>query len=396
MKYYFSNRYIVAPKLIFIIVLLALIIGCSKNNAPEIIPNPALPTRTILYYLGTDNNLQVEADEKIEAMRLGFPGGDNKLVIYKDIVQEAPQLLEVYQSETGENLVRTVRTYPEQNSAIGETFQAVFHDVEQLFRADSYGLILFSHASGWLPAGALLRPESALLQMGLAPVRTYTVAMDGNTELGLTEFADAIPDHFFDFIAFEACFMTGIEVLYELKDKTDYILGSSAEMVSPGFVPVFPESLPLLYKPQADLVGFAQDYFDYWNGQTGDYRSATITVAKTAGLPPLAAWIKQHATMDVPPEDLPEIQYFDRYRNHRLFFDFGDYYQRKVTPRTESQLNALLEDIVAYKAATPTFIPSQLGFEINRHSGLTAYIPQTQFPNLNDRYGVLAWSAAVE
>src|SRR5690606_10423661 len=141
--------------------------------------------------------------------------------------------------------------------------------------------------------------------------------------------------------------------------------------------------------------GFAQDYFDYWNGQTGDYRSATITVAKTAELPQLAAWAKQHATMEVPTEQLLEIQHFDRYRDHRLFFDFEDYYQRKA-PGTASQLNMLLENIVIYKAATPRFIPGQLGFEINRHSGLTAYIPQPQFPNLNDRYGVLSWSAAVE
>src|SRR5690606_30603257 len=131
----------------------------------------------------------------------------------------------------GENKIREVKTYPEQNSATAETFQTVLNDVEALTPADSYGLILFSHATGWLPTGALLRPEAALLQMGLVPIRTYTIAMDGTTELGLKEFANAIPDRFFNFIAFEACFMAGVEVLYELKDKTDYILSSSAEIL---------------------------------------------------------------------------------------------------------------------------------------------------------------------
>lgn len=374
-------------------LLLLFTSSCSKDDPVE--PEPDLPNRTILYYLGADNNLQNEADEKTEALRLGFPGGNNRLVIYRDTENETPKLLEVYRHENGENQVREVKSYAEQNSATAETFQAVLEDVEMLFSAYSYGLILFSHATGWLPKGALLRPENAILQMGLAPIRTYTVAMDGASELGLKEFAAVIPDGFFEFIAFEACFMAGIEVLFELKDKTDYILSSSAEMVSPGFAPIYQESLPLLYRPQADLTGFARDYFDFWDSQSGDYRSATITVAKTAGLPPLAAWIKQHATMDVPPEDLPEIQHFDRDRNHRLFFDFGDYYQRKVTPGTESQLNALLEDIVAYKAATPTFIPSRLGFEINRHSGITTYIPQERFGNLNKKYKELTWYGLV-
>src|SRR5690606_35872036 len=95
------------------------------------------------------------------------------------------------------------------------------------------------------------------------------------------------------------------------------------------------------------------------------------------------------------PEMLPEIQHFDRYRNHRLFFDFEDYYRRKA-PGATSDLTTLLENIVVYKAATPRFIPSQLGFEINNHSGLTTYVPQARFPNLNDRYGGFAWAAAVE
>ncbi len=363
--------------------------GCGKEHPIE--PAPDLPNRTILYFLGADNNLQVEADEKTEALRLGFPGGNNRLVIYRDSEDEVPQLLEVYPDMTGENKIRTVKTYPEQNSAAGETLQLLLADITQLFTADSYGLILFSHASGWLPGGTLTRPESALLQMGVTPINTYTVVMDGTSELDLKEFAEVIPDRFFAFIAFESCFMAGIEVLYELKDKTDYILSSSAEIVSPGFTPVYPEALPLLFKPAADLAGFARAFFDFWNGQSGDYRSATVTVAKTAGLPSLATWIQQYATTEVPLEDVSEIQHFDRYRSHRLFFDFGSYYQRKVELVTENQLNNLLNDIVVYKAATPSFIPGQLGFEITRHSGITTYIPQDRFPKLNERYRELAW-----
>ncbi len=373
----------------WILLSLLLLVACSKEPSDK--PEPNLPNRTVLYFLGSDNSLHTEADEKIEALRLGFPGGDNHLVIYKDSRDESPELLEIYTAENGENQIRTVKTYPVQNSATGETFQKVLNDVKTLSAADSYGLILFSHASGWLPKGTLIRPESAILQMGAVPIRTYTIAMDGSDELDLHEFAAAIPDHFFDFIAFEACFMAGIEVLYELKDKTDYILSSAAEIVSPGFLPVYPAALPLLYQPQPDLVGFAKSYFDFWNAQTGDYRSATITVVKTSDLPLLANWAKQYATEQVPEEDLPEIQHFDRYRNHRLFFDFVDYYGRKAGVEGKAELESLLNTIVVYKAATPSFIPSQLGFQINNHSGITTYIPQDQFSKLNERYSELTW-----
>lgn len=376
------------------LVLLLFSWSCSKDNPIE--PKVDLPSRTILYYLGADNNLQDEADEKTEALRLGFPGGNDRLVIYRDTETETPRLLEVYQDKIGENKIREVKTYPEQNSATAETFQTVLNDVEALAPADSYGLILFSHATGWLPTGALLRPEAALLQMGLVPIRTYTIAMDGTTELGLKEFANAIPDRFFDFIAFEACFMAGVEVLYELKDKTDYILSSSAEILSPGFAPIFPASLAMLYRPEADLIGFAQAYFDFWDGQRGDYRSATVTVAKTDELPALANWVNRSGVNELPTATLSEIQHFDRYSTHRLFFDFEDYYQHTTTETgAMNELADLFSAIVVYQAATPTFIPSQRGFDINRHSGLTTYIPQEGFQKLNERYRELAWYQSI-
>lgn len=373
------------------IYLLLLILSCSKEI--PIKPQSKLPQRTILYYLGTDNNLQVEADDKIEALRLGFPGGNNKLVIYKDKQNILPELLEVYVNEAGESRVRVIKTYPEQNSAAGETFQAVLNDVEQFFPANSYGLILFSHATGWLPRGALTRPEATLRQTAILPIRTYTVAVDGGNELDLAAFASAIPDKFFDFIAFEACFMAGVEVLYELKDKTDYILSSSAEIVSPGFLPVYPASLSLLFEPKANLTGFARAYFDFWNNQSGDYRSATVTVTETTNLPDLANWVRRYASSEIPLKELTEIQHFDRYTDHRLFFDFTDYYRRIVAPDAAVELNELLKSIIIYQAATPTFIPSQRGFEITKHSGITTYIPQQRFTKLNAIYHALAWYA---
>src|SRR5690606_36609316 len=140
-----------------------------------------------------------------------------------------------------------------------------------------------------------------------------------------------------------------------------------------------------------DLVGFAKAYFDFWNAQTGDYRSATVTVVNTAELPSLANWAKQYATERVPTDHLSEIQHFDRYRTHRLFFDFADYYGRKTNDEGRAQLEALLNTVVVYKAATPSFIPGQLGFQISNHSGITTYIPQDRFPKLNERYYELTW-----
>lgn len=88
----------------------------------------------------------------------------------------------------------------------------------------SYGFIVFSHASGWLPQGTLTSPLS--------------IIMDKKQEMELSDFAQAIPDKTFNYIIFEAYFMSRIEVAYELKKKSDYILASLAEILSPG-LPIY-------------------------------------------------------------------------------------------------------------------------------------------------------------
>lgn len=67
-----------------------------------------------------------------------------------------------------------------------------------------------------------------------------------HAEMELDEFAAAIPDGTLDFIIFEACLMAGVEVAYALRGKAEYLLASPAEIISPGFTPVYPEALGYL------------------------------------------------------------------------------------------------------------------------------------------------------
>lgn len=128
-------------------------------------------------------------------------------------------------------------------SASAETFGRVLQEVADAYPADSYGLIFFSHASGWLPAGTLQKPQTP-------QNRSRSIGVDdggmGRSEMDMADFADAIPGGMFDFIVFETCLTAGAEVAYQLRGKTDFMLASSAEIVSPGFTPVYPLALRLL------------------------------------------------------------------------------------------------------------------------------------------------------
>lgn len=355
------------------IIILIGMLSFSCVNDEDVLPTD----RVVLVYMGGDNDLSDDANSKIEALRNGWDKNNRgKLLIYSDPSDDLPQLIEICICDKGNSIKKIIHTYEEENSASAEVLSRVIKEVKEQYPAPSYGLILFSHASGWLPSGTLKNPKSVLV--------------DGKNEMSLADFAKAIPDKSFDFIIFEACFMAGIEVVYELKGKADYILASSAEIVAPGFEEIYKESLSCLYRQEADLKGFTQSAFDYFDSQSGFLRSATFSIIKTTALENLGDYIKDNCEPD-KAIDIGAIQYFNR-NSSKLFFDFEDYYTSILkSPEQRSGLLKAIAECISYKAATATFMEGYDSFQINKHSGLTTYIGQETFPYLNDEYQKLGW-----
>ncbi|PXV59441.1 cysteine peptidase C11 family protein [Dysgonomonas alginatilytica] len=366
------------------LLLLLLLFSCTNEVELDL---PVSPRNVLLVYMGGDNNLSDETDQKIEAIRSGWKASDgDKLLIYQDAAGTAPTLTEIV-NRNGQNTLNILKTYPEENSADPEVFARVISEVHGLYPLSGgrkASLLVFSHASGWLPKGALLSPRST----------TRSIIIDGSDEMNLTDFATAIPDNTFDYIVFEACFMAGIEVAYELKDKTNYILASSAEIVSPGFTESYPQTINNLFENTPNLTQFAQSSFDYFSNNTGYEQSATFSIIKTSELDNLADFVKNNCDFN-KEISLNDIQHFDRY-SYRLFFDFEDYYSSLLENDTQkTELSALIEKAVIWKAATPSFMIGYNGFIINKHSGLTSYIPQERFAYLNNEYQKLKWSDSI-
>lgn len=366
------------PGIIFRIISIILTIPllCTSCLDEEADNREQLPNRTVLFYMAGDNSLSGETQEKVDALAAAWNiGGENHLIVYQDRGGEyPPRLLEIKTGADGKGTAEVVEEYEPENSALKTVFARVLTDVVLRYPASDYGLVMFSHGSGWLPAGTLASPRS--------------VVKDGNSELELSDFTAAIPDGQFSFIVFESCLMAGAEVAYELKNKTEYILVSSAEIVSPGFTPLYDKMLERLYKMTPDLTGFAQDYFNHCNLQSGDKRSATISVIQPTALLPLKPLL---ARMESQVQNLDrlergDIQHFDRRQANHLYYDLEDYVRTIGTQADINELAGILEGAVVYRAATETFMPaSSYGFSIRQHCGLTIYIPDYRYPYLNNR-----------
>jgi hypothetical protein len=373
------------------ILLLACIAGgmlCSfctpKEQLQQQEEEQRLPQRTVLIYMAADNNLYRSARADLEEMLQASIPLDGRLLVYLDApmwsADTCPQLLSIREGKRF-----SVKQYGRQNSASGNVLQTVIADAMAAFPAESYGLILWSHGTGWLPSGAYDKLPKSSAQRSWALPQSF--GKDNGSEMGVMELAEALPDNL-EFIIFDACLMSGIEVLYQLRGKAATIVASPTETLVAGLP--YAQVLPCLFASPVAYVQAAQAYMNYYNGKAGDDQTASITVVNTVELEAfvqLLSSMLQSPNIKIAPPDKGKIQRYDRLKES-LFYDLEDYLINVIQDEVLLlSLRQQLARMVVYNACTPYFL-SQL--PLTRVCGVSIYLSSGSVA-LDQYYGQLDW-----
>ena len=198
-----------------------------------------------------------------------------------------------------------------------------------------------------------------------------------------------------------------MEVAYELRNKTDYILASSAEILSPGFTSVYPSALLSLLDtsrdPEEGLRAFGEAYMAHVRSLADDSRSATLSLVATRELGPLAESLRRllAGRLRGPLRPLDALQHFDRPGSYGevpavpRYFDLEEWAANLGADSTNlTVFEEQLKRAVRWSECTERFLPSTNGFSIEHHSGLTTYAERPELPGLNERYRTTAWYRA--
>ena len=356
--------------------------------------------RTVLVYMAADNNLSSFGNTNIQLMLQGMKNVEGRLIIYLDPSNDVPRLM-VIEGNSAPKL-DTLVTYSEENSASPEVLRRTIQDVRNLYPSNSYGLILWSHGMGWLPEKYNFhRSYSAgLVRYTNLPTKYFgqdTHPGDGAMEsfMETDELMAGISGHF-NFIMFDACFMGAVEVLYGLRDYADYFIASPAEILANGFP--YDKIVPWLWGDEEDLKRVCAEYFNYYNTypdpNDAGWNSATVALVKSSELQHLVELTsnivgenKCVASTDVwryplSKSSLPNV-----------FYDLGDYINTYGDESQQSAYKQQLEKTVVFKAATPTFFGQTI--PTDKFSGLSVYIPQTRWDDMNQIYYQLEWARTV-
>ena len=412
--------------------------ACQKDKPDEsVIKN----RRVLLLYECGFNNLSNFMKENLEDLESGFipeKDGDVLLVYSRmsnsgsDRTPVRSYLKRFYKTRKGQVIAENIRVFNEETIAASPaTMTKVLNSVKEEFPAKGYGMVFSSHGSGWLPAGYFYNPSrfeedhqdeitaagqsvrgAALPDRRRLPVpegdladtdpfygMTRSIGQDFikdryyGHEMNVNEFASGIPFHL-DYILFDMCFTAGVEVVYGLKDKADYLGLSPAEVMGAGMFDYTKLTTFLLKGSEPDLAGLFKDSFEMYDKKSGDYRSSTVNVIRTDGVDNLAAVcknliMKYSDTLANAPTS--EIQGYFRSNRH-YFYDLRDIFAK--CGATESELSALdkaINGCIIYKNATPRMI----SFPIDTYSGFSMYLPCAGTELLDFYYKKEAWNDAV-
>lgn len=354
--------------------------GCSDKKDEPVPPEPVRTVeRTLLVYMVANNDLGDEGwdDADIAEMRTAAGTG---------AISSDRRVLIMHQAPTGKSVLKelkqggdidTLLIYDNSESPVTiARMTQVFDDMKELAPARSYGLVLWSHGTGWL--------QNGVKETG--PLRSY--GYDRGRSMNVTSLATALEGRGFDFVYFDCCFMAGVEVAYEMRHATKKIVGSATELPKSGM----PYDLSLGYLLRGDMESAAAATFGYYDSLQGSKRTCTISVVDTSVLDELASATRSiYSTANALPAG-SRPQPYERSSTSR-YYDLADFVRRiSDSPEATEAWERILERAVTYKAATAAIFNS---LSINTHCGLSTYTPVDAADMGTSGYDELQWTTGV-
>lgn len=384
-------------RLLILVAAVALLAGCKKEETPA--PDPT--EQTLLMYLPWSGNLTSFLMTNIEDMKQvigsGIPERCRVLVYFMSSPTEG-RLFELYDRK-GIVCERDLEQYKEPAFTTAEGIAEILGDVKRHAPAKRYAMTIGSHGMAWLPAQPTATTQAEGGKTPLyapAPEMEYWQQTDANG-LPLTRWfggtsashrtdiatlAEALQQSglHMEYILFDNCYMSSIEVAYDLRTVADHLIASPCEIMNYGF-PYAAVGRHMIGTPNYEAIveGFVEFYTHYtYEGEAYPYGNiATIHCKEIDALASLMKQINQSTTTTI---DETKVQSFDYLSQHR-FFDLGDYVEHYSTDEAlKTAFAAQLERVIppAHRAYTPKFYSSGYIYTLHAFSGIS-----TSDPSLN-------------
>lgn len=371
-------------------------VSCSDDDSPDRSATPV--DHTLFMFFPWSNTLLSDFRRTVQDMATVVSRRtmhDERVIVYMATSQREAVLFELKQRD-GQCYTDTLRHYADSPFTSRSWLSALFSTITTLAPATHYGMVIGCHGLAWVPVrgqqnvqGRKYAPGSVHYDIQ-GPVTTrYIGGLNSETQIETSQLAGAMADAGLhtEYLLFDACYMSSVEVAYEFKDVTHYLIASPTEVISYGF-PYLTMGNYLLGTP--NYKGIVDSFINFYSSYSMPY--GTVAVTDCTQLDALAYLAQQ---INIASEGQPEpdgVQTMDGYRPP-LFYDLGHYMSLKSAASTvlSSAFAAQLENTVLYKGHTPKYISAlrDSPVPILHYSGLTT--SQSSRNYLADKINDTAW-----
>lgn len=448
---------------IFLMPALVLLASCHKEGEEE--PTVTHFGRTVIVYMAMQNSLgssgyhKADSTEIVNAM--GYIPKDDRMLLFIDDAKK-PRIYELNSQLAATNpktglpygpkLVKAWDT--EVSSASPRMVTEVLEFMRQNYESDSYGLVMGSHATGWLPTDRSTSGNSARRDINkedfASSNRRKTFGIDVGPEGSMRNdegVAGSVADQIeipdlakaislsgvhLSFLLFDACLMQCIEVDYDLRDVSDYVIASPISISAEG---AYYTDLVRKGLFSSDAVDVARTYAEYYKGEGSipysDSYGTVISCVRSAAIVKLASTVRalladivsKRVTAGLAGSDDDVISVLKRvdissalnyhpyswrfyYRPH--FYDIISGFEALgASPEQLLELRVALDDLVVYKGATEDFWIGPYIYDYQtmpaseeEWCGVSMFVPQQiytsnasdcNFGDLNEAFKATQW-----
>lgn len=403
-----------------LLLLLSVLTACSDDHAddqPQ--PGSVKGRRTVLLYmaaensLGSDGFLRSDSSEVMKG-RAALANEDRLLMFIDD--SQGSRLYRVTRQGTAPTLVH--RWSRKLNASAPETLEEVCRMTKEQFPAEEYGLVCWSHATGWLPpvtSAAPAAPKSFGRDRGDEAV--------GASEMSIEDLAAAIEaaGMKFEYVFFDCCLMQTVEAAFALRHVTERVIASPMSIASCGADYVSQIENGLFSREPADIAKtYVADAYDPAKSYAYGSWGIAMSCLRTDGLETLAAVLRRHLPQSALAEKTsPDMngvlfyQYYgsaQKYRPHA--FDMAAALRHILPADAAEETVKALDDCLEWYGAGETIYVGRGSFsgyyltmpeDRENYRAVSIFIPQTVYDdnaslceagNLNDAFRQTEWYRA--
>ena len=416
----------------FLLLFLSALSACSSDDpSPEPKEEPVNCRHTAIIYMSAQNSLGYSKSSAKDSAEIAQGAqrltniSDNILLYIDDTAN--PRIYRLNKSSNGlVNIAKVMQYSTDLNSSSPSTLQGVLEFAKQKYPSESYGLVLWSHGSNWVPdiTGSYdetkrSETEYSPLSFGIdvGPGGNWKEDTDAKGLLGQQMDIDSLAVGIersgvhLAYIFFDACMMQSVEVAYPLRNVTDYIIGSPATTSAYGiyYYDIIPGGLfaaPFTLDSIKKMVDTY--YYDVnENPATKDYypsQGCVMSVIKTSELENLAAATSSVLSKAISNGSSPDMSdvcnyvYYE-YTTYPHAYDMGCAMKALLPDADYQTWRRQLDKAVPYKVGTSSFFYCYMAGRIYTHkldeenfSAISMFVPQsiyTQNYQTKETYGDL-------